>query len=75
MATMVEGIRRVVAAGDEVNGENIRAALESISNFETGDVTSPITFSPTSHRGNNSLRLYTVEGGKWVNPSDFISAE
>jgi branched-chain amino acid transport system substrate-binding protein len=75
MATMVEGIRRVVAAGNEVNGENIRAALESISNFETGDVTSPITFSPTSHRGNNSLRLYTVEGGKWVNPSDFISAE
>jgi branched-chain amino acid transport system substrate-binding protein len=75
MATMVEGIRRVVAAGNEVNGENIRTALESISNFETGDVTSPISFSSTSHRGNSSLRLYTVEGGKWVNPSDFISAE
>ena len=75
MATMVEGIRRVVAAGDEVNGENIRAALEGLSNFDTGGVTSPISFSSTSHRGNSSLRLFTVEGGKWVNPSDFISAE
>jgi branched-chain amino acid transport system substrate-binding protein len=75
MATMVEGIRRVVKEGKEVNGENIRAALETISNFDTGGVTSPITFSPTSHRGNSSLRLFTVEGGKWVNPSDFISAE
>jgi len=75
MATMVEGIRRVVEAGDEVNGENIRAALETISNFDTGGVTSPISFSPTSHKGNDSLRLFTVEGGQWVNPSDFISAE
>ncbi len=75
MAVMTEGIRRVVTEGKEVNGENIRAALESIQNFSTGDVTSPISFSSSSHRGNNSLRLYTVEGGKWVNPSDFISAE
>jgi len=75
MATMVEGIRRVVAAGDEVNGENIRAALESMSNFDTGGVTSPISFSSSSHRGNSSLRLFSVDGGKWVNPSDFISAE
>ena len=75
MATMVEGIRRVVADGNEVNGENIRAALEGISNFDTGGVTSPISFSPTSHKGNDSLRLFTVEGGQWVNPSDFISAE
>ena len=75
MATMVEGIRRVVKEGKEVNGENIRAALESIQNFSTGDVTAPISFSPTSHRGNNALKLYKVEGGKWVEASDFISAE
>jgi len=75
MAVMTEGIRRVVQEGKEVNGENIRAALESIQNFDTGGVTSSISFSSSSHRGNNSLRLFTVEGGKWVNPSDFISAE
>jgi branched-chain amino acid transport system substrate-binding protein len=75
MATMVEGIRRTIQSGNEVTGENIRTALEGISNFDTGGVTSPISFSSTSHRGNSSLRLFTVDGGKWVNPSEFISAE
>lgn len=74
MAVMAEGIKRVLDEGKEVNGENIKAALESIQNFETGGVTSPISFSPTSHKGNNSLRLYVVEGGKWKQVSDFISA-
>jgi branched-chain amino acid transport system substrate-binding protein len=75
MATMTEGIRRVLQEGKEVNGENIRAALEGIQNFNTGDVTSTINFSPTSHRGNSSLKLYQVQDGKWVNVSEFISAE
>jgi branched-chain amino acid transport system substrate-binding protein len=71
---MAEGIRRVIKEGKEVNGENIRAALETIQNFSTGDVTSPINFSATSHKGNSSLQLYKVEAGKWVKVSDFISA-
>jgi branched-chain amino acid transport system substrate-binding protein len=74
MAVMSEGIKRVLDDGKEVNGETIKAALESIQNFETGGVTSPISFSATSHKGNNSLRLYKVTGGKWVQLSDFISA-
>ncbi len=75
MAVMTEGIRRVIQEGKEVNGENIRAALETIENFDTGGVTSPITFSPESHRGNTALKLYQVQDGKWVAISDFISAE
>lgn len=75
MATMTEGIRRVLKDGKEVNGENIRAALEGMQNFSTGDVTSPISFSSTSHKGNSSLKLYKVESGKWMQLSDFISAE
>lgn len=74
MAVMAEGIKRVLDQGKEVNGENIKTALESIQGFETGGVTSPISFSATSHKGNNSLRLYVVEGGKWKQVSDFISA-
>ncbi len=75
MAVMTEGIRRVLQEGKEVNGENIRAALETIQNFDTGGVTSPISFSPESHKGNTALKLYQVQGGKWVAISDFISAE
>ena len=75
MAVMAEGIARVIKAGKEVNGENIKATLETIQNFDTGGVTSPISFSPTSHKGNNALKLYKVESGKWVAVSDFISAK
>jgi len=75
MAVMTEGIRNAVKAGGEVNGETIRAGLEKISNFSTGGVTAPIGFTAQSHRGNNALKLYSVEGGTWKVASDYISAE
>ena len=75
MATMSEGIKRVLDDGKDLTGENLKAALETIKNFDTGGITSPITFSPESHRGNNALRLYQVENGKWKQISDFISAQ
>ncbi len=75
MSVMAEGIRLVLQSGKPVTGENIKAALETIQNFETGGITSPISFSSTSHKGNNALRLYRVESGKWVQISDFISAK
>ncbi len=74
MAIMAEGIEMVIKDGLEVNGENIKAALEKLSNFETGGVTAPISFSASSHKGNNALRLFKVEGSKWIQVSDYISA-
>jgi len=74
MAVMTEGIRRTIQQGKPVTGENIRSGLESIQNFDTGGVTAPISFSPTSHKGNNALRMFKVENGKWVQVSDYISA-
>ncbi|HSO13424.1 MAG TPA: ABC transporter substrate-binding protein [Anaerolineales bacterium] len=75
MATMVEGIRMVLKDGKEVNGENIKTALESLKDFNTGDVTTNISFSADSHKGNDALKLFKVEGGKWVQVSEFISAK
>jgi branched-chain amino acid transport system substrate-binding protein len=74
MAVMSEGIKRVLDNGQEVTGENIKAGLEAIQDFETGGVTAPISFSSTSHKGNEALRLYQVRDGKWEQISDFISA-
>jgi branched-chain amino acid transport system substrate-binding protein len=71
---MVEGIRKVIADGKEITGENIKAALETITAFSTGGVTSDITFTADSHRGNTALKLYKVEGGVWKSVSDFITA-
>ncbi len=74
MAIMVEGIERVVKNGDELNGENIKAALESLNNFDTGGISAPITFSAEDRRGNKALKLFQVEGGGWSEISDYIES-
>ena len=74
-ATMVEGIKRTLDAGKDINdGANIRAAFESMKDFSTGDVTAPITFSPTDHRGNDKAKIHQVQNGKWVPITDFLQS-
>jgi branched-chain amino acid transport system substrate-binding protein len=69
-----EGVRRVLAAGNELSGENIRSALEEIRDFDTGGVTVPIAFSPDDHRGSKGLRLYRIENGAWIPATEFRTA-
>ena len=71
MAVMAEGIKRVIEVGQEVTGENIKAALEGVSEMDTGGVTVPITFSAEEHRGAKGVRLFRVEDGVWQPITDF----
>ena len=74
MKIMLEGVRRTVADGKELTGENIKASLESIRDFDTGGVTPPITFGPDDHHGMRGMRLYQIEGGKWTPMTDVREA-
>jgi len=74
MATMVEGIKQTLDAKKELNGENLKASLESLKNFSTGDVTAPISFSPTDHRGNDKAKLHAVKNGTWTPITDFMQS-
>ena len=74
MAVMVEGLRRVVAQGQDLTGENIKAALESLTDFDTGGVTVPISFTPDDHRGSKGMRMFEVQGGEWQPLTEFLSA-
>jgi branched-chain amino acid transport system substrate-binding protein len=74
MDVMAAGIERALEEGGDLTGESVRAGLENIQNYDTEGVSAPITFSATSHKGNNSLRLFRVENGQWVQISDYISA-
>jgi branched-chain amino acid transport system substrate-binding protein len=65
MAMMMEGVRLVLANGEELTGANIKAALETLENFDTGGVTAPITFTAEDHRGNRALTIYRVGDGLW----------
>ncbi|MYA12186.1 MAG: ABC transporter substrate-binding protein [Gemmatimonadetes bacterium] len=73
-AVFAEAMRQVLAAGDELTGANIKAALETFTDFDMLGVTVPLTFTPTDHLGSKGLRIFRVEGGEWVPMTEFIRA-
>ena len=73
-AAFAEGMRRVLAAGEELTGANIKAALETFVDYDLGGVTAPVTFTPTDHRGSKGLRIFRVEEGTWTPFTDFVQA-
>ena len=74
MSVILEGVRQVVENGEELTGANVKAALESLDGYSTGDVTSDTSsFSPDDHRGNRSLIIFSVEMGEWQAASDIIN--
>lgn len=75
MGVMSEAISRVIQDGEEVTGPNVRAALEEMEGYETGGITSPLTFTPDDHAGNKALVMYEVQDGEWVAVTDYISAD
>jgi branched-chain amino acid transport system substrate-binding protein len=74
MQVMTEAIQRVVDDDNEVTGANIRAALESIKNYDTGGLSTNLTFTAADHAGSKSLRMVQVNGGVWTDITDYISA-
>lgn len=72
MEVLMEGVRIVLANGDDLTGPNIKAALETLENFETGGLMAPVTFTPEDHRANRALQVYRVENSVWVEASDLI---
>ena len=73
-AAFAEGMRRVLAAGGELTGASIKAALETFADYDLGGVTAPVTFTPTDHRGSKGLRIFRVEEGTWAPFTDFVEA-
>ena len=73
-AVFAGAMRQVLAAGDELTGANIRAALETFTDFDMQGVTVPLTFTPDDHLGAKGLRMFRVEGGEWVPVTEFIQA-
>jgi len=61
MMVMWEGMKRVKG---EITGPKLKAALETLRDFDTGGLTPPITFTPTDHRPNTKAAIYTIKNGK-----------
>jgi branched-chain amino acid transport system substrate-binding protein len=59
----VEAVRRVVAAGKPVTGENLARVLDTIKDWDTGGVTGKVTF--TDHKAGVG-RVYRANAAKGV---------
>ena len=73
-SVFTEAMRQVLAAGEELTGANIKAALETFTDLDMGGVTVPISFTPDDHLGAKAIRMFRVEGGEWVPFTEFIQA-
>ncbi|MDE2793476.1 MAG: ABC transporter substrate-binding protein [Gemmatimonadota bacterium] len=73
-AVFAGAMRQVLAAGDELTGANIKAALETFTDFDMQGVTVPLSFTPDDHVGAKGLRIFRVERGEWVPMTEFIQA-
>ncbi len=75
LSILVAGMEKTVKDGKPLTGENIKASLETLANFDTGGVTQPITFTATDHAGSKALRVFQVKGGKWEPLTEFMTAK
>ncbi len=61
---IIEGMKRVVKKGEEITGENIKAELEKLRNWDPKGLAPPISYYPDDHRPSLANNIYTVEDGK-----------
>jgi branched-chain amino acid transport system substrate-binding protein len=64
MLVMAEALKR---AGGKTAGPDIKAALETLRDYDPMGLTPPISFFPDDHRPNMTVLLFKIEGGK-MNP-------
>jgi len=65
-----EALKRADKAG-QLNGPGIKAALETLKDFDLGGLSAPVTYTPTDHRSTTKVSLYQVKGGKLEKAKDY----
>lgn len=58
-----EGLQQ---AGPCLTTETFVAAMESMTDFDTGGIMPPLTFDSGNHLGNNGVVIFQVQDGAWV---------
>ena len=63
VAVMFEGMKIAKKKG-QLNGPGLKAALETLKDFETGGLASPITYTPKDHRPTTKAAISAAKDGK-----------
>lgn len=69
---MTEGLKKAKAAG-KLGGPELKAALETLTDFPTGGLCYPITYTPNDHRPNTTCMLGGIKDGKVVVVADKVT--
>ncbi|MBU2547322.1 MAG: ABC transporter substrate-binding protein [Proteobacteria bacterium] len=62
MMVLWEGLKRA----KRPSGPTLKAALETLVNFDSGGLTPPLTYTPQDHRGTTACGLYGIKDGQIV---------
>jgi branched-chain amino acid transport system substrate-binding protein len=68
--TWTEALKRADQAG-KLTGEGVKAAMESLQNFDLGGLTSPVTYTAKDHRPETKTPIYQVQKGKLVKIAEY----
>lgn len=66
----IEALKRADKAG-QLNGPGVKAAAETLKDFDLGGLTSPVTFTATDHRPSTKTPIYMIKGGKLVKVAEY----
>lgn len=59
-------VEAITRAGDNLTGEGVKKAMESLQNFDPWGLTPPFTYTADDHRPTTKARLYVIQEGKLV---------
>ena len=65
-----EALKRADKSG-KLSGEGVKAALETLKDFDLGGLTSPVTYTSKDHRPATKTPIYQVKGGKLVKIAEY----
>ncbi len=60
---------------ETLDSAGVKAALESLKDFDTGGLSAPITFTPTDHRPNTALKIYKINNKNKMEVVKAVSIE
>jgi branched-chain amino acid transport system substrate-binding protein len=66
----MEALKRADKAG-KLTGEGVKAAVETMHNFDLGGLANPVTWTATDHRPTTKTAIYQIQAGKMVKVKDY----
>ncbi len=65
-----EGLKRADKAG-QLNGPGVKAALETLKDFDLGGLTNPVTYTADDHRPMTKTPVFQIQKGKLVKVAEY----